>query len=245
MKKYFLLILLVGIFGISFAQETNGSWTTAENYVKPGENKIITQDFNSDNMTDLQNIQARFCNDEKVTKDLELDMRPWQTKDICIVLVNKSDKPIDVSFWFSKGMIKDRAPICDSDMTDENDFSKYISQNTTTGIIVPASGNIIQNFRYSAPKTLSWRTLGCVGYEINRQEQIEPGKMFLIVPRKVGYIYVNITWSVYQFWRRDDLKYTYTTNKQIVLKILIAILAVRLIVTIVKTGKKKEKYTKK
>jgi|GEM_PF-1762595 len=52
-------------------------------------------------------------------------------------------------------MIKDRAPICDSDMTDENDFSKYISQNTTTGIIVPASGNIIQNFRYSAPKTLS------------------------------------------------------------------------------------------
>ena len=197
MKKYFLVILLVGIFGVSFAQETNNFWTSAENYVQPGETKIITQDLNSDNMADLQNIQARFCNNEKVTKDLELYMRPWQRKDICVALVNKSDKPIGILFWFSKGMIKDWAPTCDSDMTDKNEFSKHILQNTTTGIMVPASGTVIQNFKYSAPNNLSWRTLGCVGYEINKQEQIESGKMFLIVPRKVGYIYILMLLDLY------------------------------------------------
>lgn len=245
MKKCFLLVLLIGIFGISFAQDTGNSWSDEENYVRPGETKIITQDLNSDNIAELQKVQARFCNDKKATKDLKLRMRPWQREDICVVLANQSDKPTSVLFWFSKGILKNWAPICDADMTAQNEFAKYILWNTTTWIMIPASGSIIQTFTYVAPTTASWDMLGCIGYKINKQEQIEPGKMFLIVPRKVGYIYLNITWSVYQFWRRDDMKYGVAANKSGILKIITAIIAVWLAVTIFQTTKKKEKHHKK
>lgn len=245
MKKYFLMILVIGFLGISFAQETSDSWTTAENYVQPGETKIITQDFNSDSMDDIQNIQSRFCNNEEMTKDLDLSMRPWQKKDICVAFANKSDQPINILLGFSEGILKDWAPMCDADMTDKNEFSKYILWNPTTWIVIPASGYIIQRFTYMTPKTASGNMLGCIGYKINRQEQIEPGKMFLIIPRKVGYIYMNITWSVYQFWRRDEIKYAGITNKKPILIVIIAILAIRLGATIFKTTKKKKKQHKK
>lgn len=246
MKKYFWMFLIIAFFGFSFAQETTTSWVVPENVVTPGETKIITQDLNSDNMTELQSTQARFCNDNEVTKFVALDIRPWQRKEICVVLGNISDKPVNVLLWFSAGTLnKDKSPVCDGDESNKNSFAKQILPSITTGITIPASGSIIQKFWYVAPKTASGTVLGCFGFKINKQEQIQPGKMFLIVPRKVGYIYMNVTGSVYNFGRRDDIKNTYTTNKQGILKVIIGVLAIWLILTVVQTGKKKEKNNKK
>ena len=241
MKKYFLAILCVGFFGMSFAQDTNISWNVAQNIVKPGEIKIITQDLWSDNMTDLQNIQSRFCDDNKVTKDLKMVIRPWQRKEICIAFANKSDKSVDISFWFSEGIFGEKWPTCLLDMSTTNDFSKHIIHNTLTGITIPASGTVIEKFTYLAPRSASGNIFGCFGYQINQPETIKEGNMFLIVPRKVWYIYINILWSVYNFWRRDDMKDVYVSNKAMILKVLIGILAVWLIISIAQTSKKNKK----
>lgn len=247
MKKYFWIILLISFFGFSFAQETNNSWTTIENYLIPGEMKVINQDFNTDNMVDIQNIQARFCNDDKLTKDVKLDMRPWQREEICVILINQWTKPMPLLFWFTEGTIDDNwIPHCQSDMTNKNEFSKKILQNSITWIIIPASWNIVQKFTYISSKSASWNMLGCFGYKIDKEVVKDTGALFLITPRKVGYIYVHMTWSVYQFWRIDSIKDTYINNKSIILKIIIAILSIRIVITLFQTGKKKEKHhTKK
>lgn len=244
MKKYLLIVSVIGCFGVSLAQ-TNTSWTVANNIVTPGETKTVVQDLGSDNMSDLQDIQSRFCNDNQVTKDLKLTMRPWQRKEICVIFSNPSTTPKDILFWFSEWILKDWAPICQADMTPKNTFSKQIKNNSVTGMTLPASWTIIQRFTYIAPKDTTWSVFWCFGYQMSKSESIKEGNMFLIVPRKVGYIYVNITWNAYHFGRRDDIKYTITDNKQTILKIIIAILAVRLVMTIVKTSKKKEAPKKK
>ena len=241
MKKYFLIVLCILFFGISFGQDSNISWNVTDNMVTPGETKKITQDLGSDNMTDLQKIQSRFCNDEKITKDLKLFVRPWQRKEICIAFANQSDKPISLLFWFSEGTFtKEWGPVCKSDI-EQNNFSKHIKNSTITWITIAASGTNIQKFTYVASKNASWNIFGCFGYQIAQQEKIKEGNMFLIVPRKVGYISINIIWSVYRFWRRDDIKDVYTLHKSSILKGIVAILALWIIVSIFQTAKKKEK----
>jgi hypothetical protein len=80
--------------------------------------------------------------------------------------------------------------------------------------------------------------------KVNKQEQIKPGAMFLIVPRKVGYIYINATWSVYNFGRLDDIKNVYISNRSIILKIIIGILAIWIVMSIITIGKKGKKTKK-
>jgi hypothetical protein len=65
--------------------------------------------------------------------------------------------------------------------------------------------------------------------------------MFLILSRKSSYIRILITWDVYNFWRWDDTKDIYTNNKNSIFKVISAIIAVRLILTILKTSKKSKK----
>jgi hypothetical protein len=110
---------------------------------------------------------------------------------------------------------------------------------------LPENGQQIKIYDIDIPKNKSWIVYGCLSYNLHNGYSKSTWDIFGIVVRKVAPITINITWSVYNFWRRDDLKYTYTDNKQIILKILIAILATRLIYTIVQTSKKKEKHTKK
>lgn len=246
MKKYILTLVFVGFFGMSFAQETNISWNVIENTVTPGETKIITQDLGSENMIYLEKIQSKFCNDEKLTKDLKLSMRPGQRKEICVAFANTSDEPINIVFWFSEGTFtKEWGPVCQGDMSTSNSFSKYILHNETTWARIPATGTMMQKFTYMAPKNASWNLFGCFGYQIGKQEKIKEGNMFLIVPRKVGYISINITWSVYNFWRRDDIKDIYTLNSSSILKTIIAILGLWIIITIIQISTKKEKPHKK
>jgi hypothetical protein len=173
-------------------------------------------------------------------------MRPGQRKEICVAFANQWDKPINVVFWFSEGTnTKEWGPVCQGDMSKGNNFSKYILHNEITWATIPATGILIQRFVYVAPKNASWNIFGCFGYQMGKQEKIKEGNMFLIVPRKVGYISINITGSVYQFWRRDGIKDVYTLNKTSILKAIAAILGLWIIVTIIQISSKKEKHHKK
>lgn len=250
MKKIFLLFFMIFFLGMVRWENTFISWTTQENIVHPWETKIINQSLDKIATTDLKNIRLVFCNasdQKKRKKELILDMRPWQRKEICVMFSNISDKPIGLIFWFAKWWINDNWGItCDEDITNTNDFSKQILYNTLTGIVVPASWSIIKNFSYKSPKDASWQTLGCAVYKLDKEEKIEFWKMFLLIVRNISYIYINNTWNVYNFWRWDDIKDVYTMKKDIILKIIIGILAILIIMTILqKEEKKKPKRPKK
>lgn len=232
MKKYIWIFVLFCSISNVFAQQSSISWKNIDNNTIT---KSVTQDLYSDNITDLNNIQSMFCNDSKITKDLTIDLRPWQRKNICIVFINKSNISIPLSFWFSDTIVNNEGLLtCD---VTKNTFSKSIKNNIITWIIIPVSWTIIQNFTYISSKNTSWNINGCFGYQIDKQEKIKDGNMFLIIPRKVWFIYINITWSVYNFWRRDDIK----ESKNTIFKFIAGVLSVWIIITIFQKDKKKDK----
>jgi len=243
MRKYLLVLFAIGFFAVSFWENLNDSWVVPENFIQSGQTKIITQDLNTDAAQELQNIKAVFCDPlgrQETTDRLTFEMRPWQRKEICMAFFNIWDKPISLLFWFSEGQInKNGDQVCDGDMTNKNNFSKFILQNPTTEIIVPAQGNVIKRVYYFAPKNSSWEVFGCLAYKLNRPEEIEKGKMFLLVLRKVRYIDINVTWNVYNYWWRDDIKSVYTNNSVNVMRAIVAIIALRIIITIFSISKKK------
>lgn len=249
MKKIFLFALMFFSLYFSFTQKTNAK-TEPQNYISAEtKTKIITQELASDSTADLNNVRLRFCNEMNkniFTDDLWLKMRPWQKKEICIVLTSKAAMPINVLVGFSEATVDEKWRItCGNDISYTNRFSQNIINGPMTGIIVPASGSTIQRFRYYAPQTSTGDEYGCVVYKINQEEKIATGQMFLVLVRKIAPVYINITGDIYNFWRWDDIKYIYTDNQKIILKIILAILVIRLVITIVKTAKKKSKPTKK
>lgn len=215
--------------------------------VRPGEVKTVIQDLSSDNLADLQSIQSRFCNDPKnMTRDLSLDIRPGQTKDICIAFHNTSNEPVQLIRWFSEATNNDVGVlVCGWDISNTNNFSKNITPHPTTGIIIPAQNTITQRFRYTSSQQASGIIAGCFGYQLAQTEEIKPGEMFIVVPRKVGYISMQVTWEVYTLGRRDKIQYMYTDNQKWILQIIVAILACWLLITVVKTIHHYQKKPKK
>ena len=238
-------MLLILCFWFVFAQETK-SWTVNDDsYIdKPGEVKIVTQDLPSADIDEINVVQTMFCNDNQLSKNLSLSIRPWQRKNICVVFSNTSDEPVNVEVWFSEWEINNVwTVVCNKDMQD-NTFNNQITKYST-GIVIPASGNVVKLFQYATSKDATGKILWCFGYKINKQFKINTWDMFLIIPRKVGHITIDMSWSIYNYGWRDDVKFAYTDNKQIVLKVLIGILAIWLIATIAKPNKKKSEEKSK
>lgn len=240
MKKLFLLVI-VCIWGIGISVAQNTSWVTAQNYLHPGEEKTIIQDLHSENTNDLENIQSVFCNDNTITRDLKLKIRPWEKKEICIAFANLSWKPISIVFWFSEGSIdKSGSPSCKENMTG-NLFSKHIKDNIFEWITIPVSGTLTQKFLYVAPKNISGEMFWCFGYKIDKEEKIKNWNMFLIVPRKVWYIQIDITWDVYNFGRRDDTKKIYIQYERKIFTVIAIIFGIWIIISIFQKDTKKRK----
>lgn len=244
-KKVIITISLLAlcIQGMVYAQDTTKD---LDNYLEPGQVKTVIQDISSDNLQSLQNIQARFCNDEKnLTRDITLEMRPGQRKEICIVVNNLSQESVWLVWWFTQANKNDvDVLVCGWDMSTTNDFAKAISPRPTSEITIPAGGSTIHRFIYTAPHNATGDQAGCFGYQMQQQEEREPGAMFAVIPRKVGYINIHISGERYPFWRVNNLATLYTNHKQIILKTIIAILSVWLFITIIKTIKQSTKDKK-
>jgi len=244
MKKFFLCMMGIFLVGIVFAEETGSLWDTAQNYLEPGQTKTIVQDLHSDNMNDIQSVRSLFCNDNKTTRDVELTMRPWQRKEICMILLNSSNTPIPILFWFTEAILdKDWVPNCQGENT-WNMFDKSIKNNILSWITIPASWTIIQRFTYVADKLSSGDIYGCFWFSINKKETLKDGNMFLIIPRKVSYIKVKIRWDVYNFGWLDDMKDVYNINKNSIFTVIAIVLGILIIITIFQKDSKKDKHRK-
>jgi len=246
MKRSLWILISIACIWVSLWQtfaNPDNTFTTWE------QTKIVTQDIKWATINDLNFLWMRFCNNwlesRKLTNQLELQIQPGQKKDICLVFFNVSpDKPLDVKFWFSATNIDEKWKIsCDDDMTTKNDFSKLIDQTGNTWFIIPPNGKVLKKLKMYISKTYTGNTMyWCLAYKMNKEEAMDPWQMFLFVYRKTAPMAITITGNPYRFWRRDDLKDTYTSNRNIVLKTIIALLGLWIVVSIIQTAKKKKKH---
>jgi hypothetical protein len=171
-------------------------------------------------------------------------MRPWQRKNICVMLFNTSNEPINLTFWFSSWQKnKDGVPVCDGDIGITNIFSKHILNNITSGMVVPASWYIVKNFSFLSPKDASWSIMGCFQYQLEGEGQAQPWGMFILTTRNVWYIHIKFKWKPYKYWWWDDIKDS--LYKDTILKTIIAIIIILIIITIFQKDTKDKKNKKK
>lgn len=242
MYKKFILLFSVAILSCGFI--------FSENITEENDAAIVAPNIDISVADKLNNTSMRFCIDgtepEKLSRVGKLTSRPWETKDICMVFINNLPTKEDFIVGFSQWQKDNQWNVtCDQDMSD-NDFLKLIRiPEPTRSVTIDSGSNSLSSFKITIPKTYTGNIYGCVAYYMSDSYSKKEGEVFWLLVRKIAPIEISITWDVYNYGRRDDIKYTYTENKQLILKILIAILAVRLIVSIVKTNKKKEPKSKK
>lgn len=253
MKKN-LYITIASLFFIplflvfSYAQENIEEVGDASTMVT---NTTLSQ-ISPDVLNDMYKIKVYYCDNkikwEKTNIKLTINMRPWKTKNLCMTVINGSSNDHDMIVWFTEAEIdKNGIHMCKWDLMDkENSFYKLVDLKTTNLSLSWNNWTFTQFARIKLPEDTTWgKILWCFSVRLSGAYFQSPGQMFGLKTTTGFPIIINVTWDAYNFWRRDDIIYTYTDNKQLILKILIAILAVRLVITIVKTGKKKDKQQEK
>lgn len=237
MKKILLLcsISIVALVSFSFAVELSNTGNST---------LTITPDIDEEKMKEIWHIWLRFCNDgfqeNQLTNNLTLQMQPGQKKDICVVFFNNSTQTEKVRIWFSEGKKQSNWVVTYEANSSWNDFDTLIKRDSYDDLVLSWGEKIVKKFRIYIPESATGNIYGCLGYHLPENYSQKTGDIFGIIIRKAAPIEVLVTWSVYKLGRRDDMKYAYTDNKQIILKVLIAVLAIRLVVTIIKTDKKKD-----
>lgn len=210
----------------------------------------VQPDIDQKAMGDINNTFLRFCNNGTTANNLQLFLssRPGKTQKICTVFFNNQETDTNFFIWFSEAKKNSYGErLCDDDSTN-NAFSKLIREDYAAApIFIKAHESMKKTFTITIPKDATGYVIGCLAYNIDSSYSKSTGSVFGIMIRKVAPIQITVTWNVYQFWWRDDLKDACITNKNGILKVLIAVLALRLVVTIVKTAgtKKKEVHHKK
>lgn len=217
MKKSIGLILFIIVILWSFTQWDN---YTTDMWIDPN----VVHDINTINMD--------FCD----TTQWSIDARPGQTKDICMKFNNRNTETVNIIFWFTDGYEKNGIQTCNADMSPENTFAKLIKiKSGDASILVPGSTYVTKIMKISIPKTASGIIHWCIGYYIDWSVKKNDWGIFNVVIRKAKNINVVVTWNIYNFWRRDDIK----ENKKTLLQWIIVLCSIYLLRTIFQSTKKK------
>lgn len=236
-----VLVAICGIFIISTAYAAE-QLSGGQLNVQPEIDKAIVADMN---LTSL-----RFCNDGLNPADLkpkiEISSRPGQLQKICALFFNNLDADMNFYVWFTeatKNKYDER--LCDEN-SSKNSFSKLVREDfAAMKIPVKSHMQSYKNFTLTIPKTRTGDIIGCLTYTIDWSYSKKTWEVFGIVIRKTAPITITVTWSVYNFWRRDDMKEWLTMNRTSILKGLAVILGLWIIITIIQISTKKEKSHKK
>lgn len=234
---------IIWVFGMSMmvlcsyvlAQAQLGDWTKS---------LTITPDVKEENIQEIRNIWLRFCNDgletDKLTNQLSLQLRPGQSTDICVIFFNNSMQQEKIRMWFWSGDKKDETVSCSTNIS-WNEFDAMIYQNFSSDFILSWGEKVVKKIRLHVPKSAMGNIYGCIAYYLPDNYSQNPGDLFGVIVRKAAPIEIAVTWSVYTLWRRDGIK----DNSSFILKVIIAVLAVRIVVTIFQPHKRKEHHKKK
>jgi hypothetical protein len=95
------------------------------------------------------------------------------------------------------------------------------------------------------PRNAKWSILACRMFKIKwNLQEAGSGSMFNIEVVKKMPIQINITWEVYNWWI-DNITYYIADNKENILKWFIAIIWLRLLVSIIQSFSSKKHNHKK
>ncbi len=196
-------------------------------------------------MEDMYKIAVHYCNDEiqgdKINSYLTIQMRPGSSKQLCITMANASASDQDLTLWFTESLINEVGKqLCQWDLADKNNnFHKYITLENAD-LHLPGSGwTFTQIANIRIPKsTATWDMYWCLWFFLSGAYFKWPNDVLGVRMARHFPLKIVITGDVYNYGRRDDIKYAYTDNRQTILKIIMGILAIRLVWTIVNTTKK-------
>lgn len=179
-----------------------------------------------------------------------LSIRPWQVKEICVVFGNASTgEDISIVSTFVDTELTTQGNLaCSLGINPEKSIASFISFDTKEYEFTLAPGETaIKKAKISIPKDMTWWMYNwCVGYQLNVKRAEDDKWVFFVVRRKVGLMEINITWDVYVFGQRDNIKYIYENNSIMILRILAWIIWLLLLYSIIKAtkGKKTQVQTK-
>lgn len=198
----------------------------------------------------LQYITLGFCNEQLTgaTKQNIMKIRPWQTKEICMVFHNSSSgDSVNLALSFVDTEISNQGNmVCSLGIKTGNSLASLISFDAADyNITVPPQGQIIKKAKIHVPQNMSWLLYGCVGYNLDIKRADNYTGVFFVIRRSVGLMEVNITWSVYKYGWRDNIVYTYKDNQSLILNLIAAIIGIILVYYIVVTTKAWKQSTHK
>jgi len=240
----FLLCLGFVFNNISFWQ----SWASNSWNIYTWEYKQVTETLlpQWEAMDKIQKIAYYFCN-SGLKDRLELQSRPGQRQEICVIFGNKNTETVEIIFWFPDWWTnKNWAVICSADLTWKNyitSLMKKTSQSDFYFELMPKQ-QLIKKFYITIPQNQTWNIYWCWSFKIKWDiQKAKTWSMFNIEIVKKATINIQVTWSVYNYWLIDNIQTTIIDNKNNILKWLILIIGIRLVISTIQSISKK-KHTK-
>lgn len=195
----------------------------------------------------INNVSFYFCNSwleyKNLTTFLEMSIRPWESKNICMIFANKSDEKFEIIAGFTKWNISNPSDrvfdiICETDITWKNTFSSLIQNSYENEFFLSGKQIKIENFSIKIPPTMSWTIYSCWMFKIKWNLQTGAwSSMFNIETVKKMPIQINITWDIYKYWSIEII----TNNIQNILKWFIIIIWLLLFISVIQIVSKKDK----
>lgn len=222
------------------------SWTNSSKQVTES---LRLEDKFSNKVND---IAFYFCNDwlelKKLTTSLEINMRPGEEKEICTVFANKSDAPMEIIEWFTNWRLdkpndKFSSILCDVDITWKNKFSELVTTPYDYNLSLSGKELEVKKVSIKIPKNQTGAIYLCRMFKIKWNLQLAKSwSMFNIEVVKKMPIQINITWDTYNNSLLANLKWTISESTNIIIKIAIWAIWLRLIAVIVSTTHRKKKH---
>ncbi|HMS91447.1 MAG TPA: hypothetical protein PKC87_04460 [Candidatus Absconditabacterales bacterium] len=243
MKKYFLLsFACIPILMGSFVFADNNTVLKNEN----SDTRQIKAGVTIPDQGLLQYVTLGFCNEQltNVTRQNIMNIRPGQTKEICMVLNNATGDSVDIALSFVDTELSNQGNmVCSLGIhTGDDSLASRISFDATDyNITLAPQSQLIKKAKVHIPKNMTGTLRGCVGYQLDIKKPDNYTGIFFVVRRSVGLMEVNITGDIYNYGRRDDIVYTYNDNQMTILKTIAGIILILLVYYIVigmKSGKK-------
>lgn len=236
-------------FGLAFANISSAQDINPDTITDIWDTQMVqateTVQPNQQNMERLQNVIYSFCN-SGLQDRLITAARPWEIIQICTIFGNKNSDTVDIIFGFPDWSIKENWNIiCDTNLTGETQISQILQrpQESDFRFSLMPKQQIIKKFYLKIPTTQTWSIFGCWSFKIDwNLQKAATWWMFNIELVMKAPIQINITWDVYKYWWLDNMQYTITDHKDIILQWFIALIVILLLKSFLQEMHKKSKH---
>lgn len=242
MKKILFILFIFSIISIGYSQ-----WQEIiQSQISTWTMQVTSEAWpNAESLAIIGKAWVLFCNDwlslKDLTKKLKLDIRPWESKELCIILYNKNWFPVKVtpsiapwSYW------KQWEFLCEWNYSGDSEESKILiapRMNQEIEITAETWKVLLRTWTITAPRNMTGLLPLCFGMTLVEEDQFVWWGMFRLRHRKWSQLVLNPIWEVYNPSILDNIK----QNQSTILKIFAWIIGIRLVISIVQQVSKKKK----